>query len=77
MAPQAAENLRVAIMRDSARFSAHAHDPNFMPSVMGSAWIPWVRPTHSVSLNSIARRVQMRPRRRMSSVMMSIACVIW
>ena len=74
MAPVAATS-RACSMRVRARLRAQAQLPNFMPKVMGSAWMPWVRPTHSVSLNSKARRLHVSPRARMSSMMRSHACV--
>ena len=44
---------------------------------VGSAWMPCVRPTHSVFSNSKVRRLQVSPRARISSMMMSHAWVIW
>ena len=75
MAPVAATS-RACSMRVCARLSAHAQLPNFMPKVIGSAWMPCVRPTHRVSLNSIARRLHVSPSCLMSARMMSIAWVI-
>ena len=48
-----------------------------MPKVIGSAWMPWVRPTHSVFWNSKARRLHVSPSCFTSAKMMSIAWVIW
>ena len=64
-------------MRVWARFKAQAQLPNFMPNVMGSAWMPCVRPTQSVFWNSNARRLHVSPSCLMSSRMRSMACVIW
>ena len=61
IAPVAATS-RASSMRVRARFKAQAQLPNFMPKVMGSAWMPWVRPTHSVFWNSKARRLQVSPK---------------
>ena len=72
-----ATTSRVRSRRSSARFIAHAQRPNFMPMVMGSAWMPCVRPTHSMSRVSNARRLQISPMRRTSAMRMSVACVIW
>ena len=74
--PHAHEKVRVATRRPSARLNACAHTAHFMPNVIGSAWMPCVRPTQSVSLNSSARRVQISMSRRTSARTMSIACVI-
>ncbi len=76
MAPVAA-TLRASSMRVWARFKAQAQLPNFMPNVMGSAWMPCVRPTQSVFWNSNARRLHVSPSCLMSSRMRSMACVIW
>ncbi len=76
IAPVAA-TLRASSRRVWARFRAQAQLPNFMPKVMGSAWMPWVRPTHKVSWNSKARRLQVSPNCLTSSRMMSTAWVIW
>ena len=77
IAPHAHDVSRAATSRCSARLSAHAHVAHFMPNVIGSAWMPCVRPTQSRSRNSSARRLQISPSRRTSSMMMSCACVIW
>ena len=37
--------------------------PSFMPKVMGSAWMPCVRPTCTVSRNSTVRRLSTCPQR--------------
>ena len=76
MAPVAATS-RACSKRVCARLSAQAQLPNFMPNVMGSAWMPCVRPTHRVFWNSKARRLHVSPSCLTSSRMMSMACTIW
>ncbi len=48
-----------------------------MPNVMGSAWMPWVRPAQRVSRSSKARRLQISPSFWTSSMMRSQAWVSW
>ena len=62
--------------RLSERSNAHAQAANFIPKVIGSAWMPCVRPTHSVSWYSNALALQMRTSRFTSSMTRSIDCVI-
>ena len=42
--------------RSISRSTSLSHKASFKPKVIGSAWIPWVRPMHGVCLNSTARR---------------------
>ena len=79
-APEMAPNdtfLRASLSLSRSRLSSHAQLPNFMPNVMGSAWMPWVRPTQSVFLSSNARRRQISPSLRQSSIRMSVASHSW
>ena len=45
-----------AAKRSRSRRTCIAHSASFTPNVVGSAWMPWVRPTIGVSRNSRARR---------------------
>ena len=47
------------------------------PNVVGSAWMPWVRPTIGVSRNSWARAVMARSSASAASIMRSHAFVSW
>ena len=59
--PTAPESLPTAIVsrarsrRSRSRRTCIAHNASFMPNVVGSAWMPCVRPTIGVSRNSRAR----------------------
>ena len=48
--------------RKFRRISAYQFS-SFRPNVVGSAWMPWVRPTVGVCLNSMARRFSTSRRR--------------
>ena len=60
--PTAPDSLPTAIVsrarckRSRSRRTCIAQSASLAPNVVGSAWIPCVRPTVAVSANSIARR---------------------
>ena len=50
-----ATRARAACKRSKARVNSSCISAIFKPKVIGSAWMPWVRPTITVCLNSCAR----------------------
>ena len=64
-------------MRLRWRLTSNAQMPSFMPKVMGSAWMPCVRPTSTVSRNSNARRLSTSPSATRSRSRSRPACLIW
>ena len=53
-----------------------AQSASFTPNVVGSAWMPWVRPTMGVSRNSRARAAIVASSVAAAPMMWSIARVI-
>ena len=68
--------LRACSMRSISRSTSAIHNANFKPNVVGSPWMPWVRPIIGVYLNSAARRRNTSCKRFKSSIKISQACFI-
>ena len=81
--PTAPESLPTATTsrtcrnRDNARENSSCISANLSPKVVGSPWIPWLRPMQGVSLCSLARRAITGSSVSTSRIRMSALWTIW
>ncbi len=74
---QVAISARAATNRLRLRVKAAKWPASLTPKVVGSAWMPWLRPMVIVSLCSSARFLSAARSRSMSSIRISVASVSW
>ena len=72
---QVAISLRAITRRSRARWNSAWAWASLMPKVVGSAWMPWLRPMHTVFLCSKARRFSAASSPSTSSISRSAARV--